>query len=182
MFEELNGNELMLKFKELAFEAASLGLPTVSIPKRFRTRDIALKRLEKLNNAISAEKTSMKQNIPMTATSDDNLEVYDEPKQKKEKKPVARIRNTGSEIVKECKVNGGTNRAAALNYLYERLGEQCPAQSIREAVYDGSEISNNAFHTVMKALTRDVTNSNARYEIKRVKDGRNISYGLYSKK
>jgi hypothetical protein len=202
-FYVLNSSELVKAYNDMASEAATLEL-SASPVKRFSTRDAGIRRIEALYHALCDKKgEEYQQPEPPEPQSIDAspLTEGETPKQtktkkkskaKKEKKSkkVAKgkadhKRSERSEIVETCKVNGGTKRARALDYLYARIGKQCSATSIMTAVYGSSaeETSTSAFYTVMKALTQDIEKSKAKYIVQRAKDEKGIvSYVLYSSK
>lgn len=74
------------------------------------------------------------------------------------------------------------NRRAALDKLNSDFGKQITTKILIKAVYGNTPASDGAFHTVMKALERDITNKGAKFEIHREKVKEEITYGLYSKK
>jgi hypothetical protein len=143
------------------------------VPVRTRARK------EKKPKVVKAPKAAK----PKKASKPEKVEKSEKPvKAKKEKQP--KKSEVRSSIVEACGVRGGTNRAKALDHLYSKLGKQATTPSIMAAVYDESEeVNKNAFYTVMKALVRDMTNSKAKYTIKRERDEKgNVSYGLYGEK
>lgn len=84
-----------------------------------------------------------------------------------------------SALCKECGVTS-KNRSAALDFLNTKIGKQQTVAATMKAVYGKDDASEGALDTVIRALQRDVGNSKAKYEIKRIKDSKGVySYGLY---
>jgi hypothetical protein len=88
-----------------------------------------------------------------------------------------------SPICIECGINS-KNRAAALDFLYSKIGKQQNLAATMKAVYGSEKASESALDTVIRAMQRDLENGKAKdkYEVKRVKDSKGVyNYGFYKK-
>lgn len=103
------------------------------------------------------------------------------PKPPKER--VVKIDPNLSPIATECGTKS-TNRVAALDFLYERIGKMSSISGVQRAIYGEGKGTEGAADIVIKSLQRDLGNSKAKdkYEVKRVKDAKGVySYGFYKK-
>lgn len=109
-------------------------------------------------------------------------EVAEKKAEKKERK-FARSPNSRSEFPCEAfGVHPDSNRAKALSRMAKKLNTQFPVEELVIAVYGTNERGNvSSFTMVMKGLISIQANNELRFEIRKEKNEKGISYGLYTR-
>lgn len=153
-------------------------------PTSFRITDAGLEELKKHKKPLVIDFVA-----PPAAVDEKVLKVLHN---KTGKRPTAKTPKVAkavkvnpdlSPICTECSVHS-KNRAAALDFLYSKIGKQQSIASVMKVVYETDKASEGALDTVIRALQRDLGNSQAKdkYEVRRIKDAKGVySYGLYKK-
>lgn len=181
--EEMTGPDLVKAYNELAVIAVGLGIKVETV-KRFSDQKTGIKRVDELYKVVCEKSGKEEVDMATTASKKKGAAKKKAAPKKTAAKKAAKSKEPKKKadgIAGECGVRAGSNRELLLKRLAQDKGKQVPVQYLVTAVYGAKEGSVGAVSLVMKGLIVNLKSSKAPYEIRKNKDDKGITYGLFNK-
>lgn len=164
-FDSMNGPELIAAYNAMArsIEGGALGAREIG---RFSNKEIGIKRCKALAEAIKARVTELE--VGSAQLHQDPAELLDIP----------------AELLQEAAfpARGSSLRTRLFNLLMDNINEQVSTSELVRSLYGDTRSDAGALGGVMKGVAEVIQKNNLGYQIRKNKNGREVSYGLYEEK